>query len=64
MVVAIMTVHLANGFFMPTGYEFTLTLLLVSLALLFSGAGAYSIDAKFFSRPGRRNETTFLPKAA
>jgi putative oxidoreductase len=47
MVVAIATVHLPNGFFLPTGYEFALTLLLVNVAVVLTGAGRYSIDAMF-----------------
>ena len=40
MLVAIFTVHLANGFFMSNnGYEFALALLAISVALLFEGAG-------------------------
>src|SRR5262245_21405059 len=33
MAVAIRTVHLPNGFFLPAGFEFALTLLLVNLGL-------------------------------
>ena len=45
MVVAIATVHGANGFFLPAGFEFVLTLLLASLAVVLTGPGVYSIDA-------------------
>ena len=45
MGVATVTAHLANGFFLPSGYEFTLTLMLVSLGVVLTGAGAYSVDA-------------------
>jgi putative oxidoreductase len=48
MGVAIAAVHLANGFFLPTGFEYTFTLLLVNLAVVMTGAGAYSIDARAF----------------
>jgi putative oxidoreductase len=48
MIVATVTVHLANGFFLPNGYEFTLTLMLASLAITAAGAGAYSVDARLF----------------
>ncbi|MGG2397073.1 DoxX family protein [Pseudomonas sp. SH1-B] len=47
MLVAIFTVHLANGFFMSNnGYEFALALLAISVALLFEGAGKLSVDSK------------------
>lgn len=45
MIVAIVTVHLANGFFMSNnGYEFALALLAVSVGLVFRGAGSLSAD--------------------
>lgn len=45
MLVAIVTVHLANGFFMSNnGYEFALALFAVSVALLLRGAGSLSVD--------------------
>ncbi|WP_061239261.1 DoxX family protein [Ectopseudomonas composti] len=47
MLVAIFSVHLANGFFMSNnGYEFALALLAISVALVFEGAGKLSIDSK------------------
>ncbi len=46
MVVAIFSVHFANGLFMSNnGYEFALALLAASVSLLFSGAGKASVDA-------------------
>jgi putative oxidoreductase len=45
MLVAILKVHLKGGFFLPAGYEFALTLLVASAALLIAGAGAPSVDA-------------------
>lgn len=45
MLIAMTTVHLRNGFFLPNGYEFTLTLILANLAVAAAGAGAYSLDA-------------------
>ena len=45
MLVAIFTVHFANGFFLSNnGHEFGLALLAVSVALLVRGAGSLSID--------------------
>lgn len=44
MVVAIATVHGAQGFFLPNGYEYTLVLLAASVTLVLQGAGAFAID--------------------
>ncbi len=44
MLGAIFIVHLKNGFFLPNGIEFALTLLGTSLGLVVAGAGAFSID--------------------
>lgn len=45
MVVAIVSVHLTNGFFMSNnGYEFALALLVISVSLAIRGAGSYSVD--------------------
>ena len=44
MVVAILTVHLPGGFFLPKGYEFALTLLGATLALACLGSGEASMD--------------------
>jgi putative oxidoreductase len=45
MLVAIFAVHINNGLFMANnGYEFGLTLLAISLSLVWSGAGKLSID--------------------
>ncbi|OEC32685.1 putative oxidoreductase [Pseudomonas cuatrocienegasensis] len=47
MLVAIVTVHLANGFFMSNnGYEFALALLAASVAIAFEGAGKLSVDKR------------------
>jgi putative oxidoreductase len=46
MVVAIVTVHLAKGFFVSDGgAEYNLVIIAASAALAFTGAGAYSLDA-------------------
>ena len=45
MTVAVLTVHLKNGFFNTNGgYEFNLALAGMALTLLIAGAGAYSLD--------------------
>jgi putative oxidoreductase len=51
MLVAILKVHLAGGFFMPKGVEFALTLLLVCIGLFLTGGGAPATDNYF-----RRND--------
>ena len=46
MLVAIFSLHFANGLFMANnGYEFGLALLAASVSLLFSGAGKASVDS-------------------
>ena len=46
MVVALLMVHVPNGFYASNG-EFPLLLLAGSLAILFLGAGRYALDQKF-----------------
>ena len=50
MVVALLTVHLKQGFFNPGGVEFPLALLASAIALVIAGAGAYSVDAVIAKR--------------
>jgi putative oxidoreductase len=45
MTVAVLAVHLHNGFFAPHGYEYPLTLLAANLCLLIAGPGPAAIDA-------------------
>jgi putative oxidoreductase len=46
MIVAVLTVHLKNGFFNTNGgYEFNLALAGMAFTLLIIGAGAYSLDS-------------------
>jgi len=46
MAVAMFTAHIGNGLFMANnGYEYALTLLVVSAALAIQGAGRFSLDA-------------------
>jgi putative oxidoreductase len=44
MLGAIAFVHAKNGFMLPTGYEFALTLACIAFALVLAGPGAYSIE--------------------
>lgn len=52
MLGAMYFVHLKNGFFLPGGVEFALTLCSVAVALAISGAGAYSVDSLIARRRG------------
>jgi len=45
MLVAIMTVHIKNGFFLPKGVEYPLLLLTANINLMLAGAGALSVSA-------------------
>jgi putative oxidoreductase len=44
MLGAIVMVHMKNGFFNPTGYEFPLMLLAGLVAVMIGGGGGYSLD--------------------
>ncbi len=50
MLGAILFVHLRNGFFLPQGYEYALTMLAVAIALALAGPGPYSVDAGLAAR--------------
>jgi len=50
MLVAMLFVHLKNGFFLPRGFEFTLTLFAANLALALSGPGALALGSKIGKR--------------
>ncbi|MFN2398229.1 MAG: DoxX family protein [Gemmatimonadaceae bacterium] len=54
MLGAMLTVHLQNGFFNPAGIEFPMALFAATLATLFTGAGALSIDEVIASRSALR----------
>jgi putative oxidoreductase len=44
MAVAVFGVHLKNGFFLPTGFEYALTLLVANAALMMAGPGTCALD--------------------
>lgn len=44
MVGAILFVHGKNGFFLPNGFEYALTMLAANLGLALAGAGAFALD--------------------
>ena len=50
MIVAILVVHLKNGFMKPGGYEHPLTLLAACVALVMVGPGAASVDGALTKR--------------
>lgn len=53
MLGAILLVHAKNGFFLPSGAEFAVTLLGATVALAIAGGGAASIDARLAARNTR-----------
>lgn len=44
MLVAMMSVHLANGFFLPDSIEYTLTLFVTAAGVARAGPGALAVD--------------------
>ncbi|MBQ0834055.1 DoxX family protein [Marinobacter sp.] len=56
MLVAIFAVHIGNGLFMSNnGYEFAMTIFVVTLALAIQGAGRFSLDNVLLKRFGGTN---------
>jgi putative oxidoreductase len=64
MTVAVITVHLKNGFFAPMGFEFPGSLAMSALAITLAGPGRFSVDQLLFG--GRRKDakpvSTLTPK--
>jgi len=50
MAVAILKVHLAGGFFMPTGIEFAFMMSAASVALALGGPGAAALEGRLFAK--------------
>lgn len=48
--VALVTVHLKNGFMGQGGYEFILLILAASVSLMITGAGKWSLDHKWLKK--------------
>lgn len=44
MLIATTVAHGAGGFFLPTGFEYALTLLVLNVALILTGPGAFALD--------------------
>lgn len=64
MVVAIAEVHLRAGFFAQNGgFEYPLTLLVATIALMVGGSGAFGVDG-WLARRGRKHFEVVTAKAA
>lgn len=50
MLVAMVVVHLRAGFFLPNGFEYTLTLLAANIALALTGPGEAAVDTALDKR--------------
>ena len=57
MLGAILLVHLAAGFFLPTGYEFALILFATCLGIVLAGPGTLSVDAALAARRNATHST-------
>lgn len=47
---AILFVHGKNGFFLPMGFEYPLTLLVANIAIAIGGPGEYAVESRFMGR--------------
>jgi putative oxidoreductase len=54
LLVAIVKVHVKSGLLGPGGFEFPLSVVAISFALMFFGAGPISVDSIFSGRPSMR----------
>lgn len=54
MLVAFSLVHVKNGFFLPMGFEYVMTLFSGLVALLLAGPGALALDEVLFGPKDRR----------
>ncbi len=50
MLVAMLQVHLKGGFFLPSGIEYTLVLLVSNIAFMVAGGGAFAVENLFRTR--------------
>ncbi len=64
MIGAILFVHFKGGFFLPAGYEYALTLLGSSIALVLTGAGQFSMDGLLAGRTKTSVEAAAPERAA
>ena len=64
MFVAVTAVHLKGGFFLPDGVEYALTLMLASIALVFTGSGALSVDKMVVRRKKAAATPMAVPSTA
>ena len=63
MLVAIATVHLQHGFFLPQGYEFPLLLGVGLLTLALQGSGAFALDNLLGQREVAAKDSTYRQAA-
>ncbi len=57
MTVAVIAVHLKNGFFAPMGFEFPGSLAMSAIAIMLAGPGMFSVDQLLFGGRGKGAKT-------